>query len=170
MQCEPCFGEEGMKHEKEELCSLIPHRDRMLLLTRINGYNLEERSLSAEYHITGDCLFYDPAIGGVPAWAGFEFMAQAISALSGLWGRETGEKPKIGFILSISSMGFEVPFFKDGSIVEVKVKESGRMDQVYSFEGEAFLEGRKVVEGKLTVMDATDEQIKSLIKEHDSIG
>ena len=156
--------------EKEEISSLMPHSGRMLLLQRITGYNLEERTLCAECHITADCLFYDPAIGGVPAWVGFEFMVQAISALLGLWGRIRGEPPKIGFILSISSMQMELPFFKAGSTVEIRVKGSGSMDMVYTYEGELFLEGRKVMEGKLTVMDSNDEQIKLSIKENNQIG
>jgi predicted hotdog family 3-hydroxylacyl-ACP dehydratase len=134
----------------------------MLLLSKVNGYNLEERSLCAEYHVGEDCLFYDPVIQGVPAWVGFEFMAQAISVLSGLRGRLRGEKPKIGFIMSISSMRIGLPLFRAGSTVEVKVRESGSMDMVYTFEGEILLEGKKVMEGKLTVMDAKDELIDML--------
>jgi predicted hotdog family 3-hydroxylacyl-ACP dehydratase len=148
----------------EEISSLIPHKGRMLLLSRVNEYNQEERSLCAEYHITENCLFFDPSIGGVPAWVGFEFMAQAISVLSGLRGRARGEKPKIGFIMSISSMTIEIPIFKLGSIAEIKVNESGNMDLVYSFDGEIFIEGKRVMEGKLTVMDANDEHIISLKK------
>ena len=153
--------------EKEELESIVPHRGTMLLLHRINEYNLEDWTLRAETHVTEDCLFYDPAIGGVPAWVGFEFLAQAIGALMGIWIREKGEKPKIGFILSVSSMRIGLPFFKAGSTVELRVKESGRMDQVYNFEGEAFLEGKKVLEGKLTVIEANDELVKSLTREHE---
>ena len=152
------------KLEKEELETVVPHRGKMLLLSRVSWYSLEERTLCAESSISEDCLFYDPAIGGVPAWVGFEFLAQAIGALSGLWSREKNEPPKIGFILSISSMRIELPFFKAGSTVELKVKENSRMDMVYNFEVEAFLEGRKVLGGKLTVMDASDEQIESMRK------
>ena len=152
-----------------ELCSVLPHRGKMLLLSKVIDYNLAERSICAEYHITEDCIFYDPVIGGVPAWAGFEFMAQAIAAISGLWDRERGNKPKVGFILSISSMQIKIPFFKPGSTVELRVKESGRVDQVFTFEGEALLEGNSVIQGKLTVMEVTDEQIKSMRKE-DPIG
>ena len=153
--------------EKEELASLLPHRGRMLLLSGINGYNLEDRSLCAETRINPDCLFFDPAMGGVPAWVGFEFLAQAIAALSGLEGREKGEKPKIGFILSVSSLRIGLPFFRAGSTVQLRVKESGRMEQVFTFEGEIFSEGRKVLDGKLTIMETDDEQIKLLIKEHE---
>jgi hypothetical protein len=51
--------------EKEELQTLIPHRGKMLLLSKIIDYNLDERSLAAEYHITEDCLFFNSAAGGV---------------------------------------------------------------------------------------------------------
>jgi len=154
-----------MTIEKEELATLLPHSGRMLLLSRINEYDPEKRYLCAEYDITEDCLFYDPNLGGVPAWAGFEFMAQGLAALSGLCGREKGEKPKIGFILSISSLRISFPFFKTGSTALIKITESGRMESVYSFEGEIFCGGEKFLEGKLTAMDASDKQIKSMIKE-----
>ena len=150
--------------EKVELASIIPHRGRMLLLSRIKEYNLKENTLSAEYDITEDCLFYDPAIGAVPAWVGFEFMAQAISALIGLWRLERGEELRIGFIMSVSSMRIGFPSFKAGSSIEVKVKQHESMDPVYSFAGEIFFEGRKVIEGRLSVMDAMDEQIEALKK------
>ena len=152
--------------EKEELLSIVPHRGRMLLLSRVKGYNVKERSLEAEFDITEDCLFYDSAAAGVPAWVGIEFIAQAIAALAGLRGREKGEEPQLGFILSISSVETELSFFRAGSTVEIKVKEKGYMDAVHSFEGRIFLEGRKVLEGSLTVMDADNEQIQALKKEH----
>ena len=156
--------------EKEELLSIVPHRGKMLLLSRVIEYDLMKRTLTAECDVTEDCLFYDPALGGVPAWVSFEYMAQTIGALSGIWVRENGEEPKLGFILSISSMHIGLPFFKAGSKVEIRVKEAGYLDQVHNFDGIALLNGRKVMEGKLTVMDASDEQIKSLLKEYDSIG
>lgn len=152
--------------DKEELASLVPHKGRMLLLSGVREYNLEERSLSAECLIAEDCLFYDPVIGAVPTWVGFEFMAQAISALSGIRDRIMNEKPKAGFIMSVSSVQIELPAFKAGSLVEVKVKEKNSFDLVYTFNGMVFLEGRKVMEGVLTVMDVTDIQIDIMKKEN----
>jgi predicted hotdog family 3-hydroxylacyl-ACP dehydratase len=148
--------------EKEELQSLIPHRGRMLLLDRIIDYNLEERLLTAEYDVTEECLFYDPALRAVPSWVGFEFMAQAISALSGLGYRQRGEKPMLGFIMSVFSMRIVHPSFNTGSPVRVKVKEAGCVDVVYTFDGEAFFEGKKIMEGKLTVLDANEEQMETI--------
>jgi predicted hotdog family 3-hydroxylacyl-ACP dehydratase len=145
-----------MKIEKEEMMTLLPHRGRMLLLSRVVDYNTEERSLSAEYDITENCIFYDPLLGGIPGWAGFEFMAQAISVLSGLAGRQKGKKPDIGFILSVSSMNIITPVLKAGSIIKILVEEDSRMDLVYAFKGDIFLEGEKAAEAKLTVMDVDE--------------
>ena len=134
--------------ETKDLPSIVPHRGRMLLLSRITGYNLEERSLEAEYHITESCPFYDPAIGGIPCWVGFECIAQAIAALSGISGREKGEKnekPRIGFILSVSKMQVLLPVLKSGSTVIIKVKELDCTDLVYNFDGQIFHEGTKVL-------------------------
>jgi len=136
--------------------SIVPHKGKMLLLSRIIDYDLEEQTLSAEYDITEDCIFYNPAIKGVPAWVGIEFIAQAISALSGIRGHMSGEDPKVGYILSVSSMQIDNHFFKAGNTVQINVKESGSMDQVYNFEGAVLLEGKKVLDGKLTVIETTD--------------
>jgi len=150
--------------EKEELQTIIPHKGKMLLLDRIIEYDIEH-SIRAEYDITRDCIFYDPVLDGVPSWVGFEFMAQAISALTGIRKRERGEKPNIGFILSIPSMRIEIPLFKNGSSVEVRVKEIDCTDLIYTFEGAAFLESKKVIEGKLMVMEISDDRFKSMTEE-----
>jgi len=101
-------------------------------------------------------------IGGVPAWVGFEFMAQSFSVLSGLRCREKGEKPRNGFILSVPFLRMEIPFFKNNSSVEIRVRETDCTDMIYSFEGEAFAEGVKAVEGKLMVSELSDERFKEL--------
>ena len=136
--------------------SIIPHKGKMLLLSRIISYDLEEQTLYAEYDITENCIFYNPVIKGVPAWAGFEFLAQAIAALSGIRGHMSGEKPKIGYLLNVSSMQIDIHSFQAGNTVQINVKESGCMDQVYNFEGTIFLEGKKVLNGKLTVIEITE--------------
>jgi len=156
--------------ENEELLSVVPHRGRMLLLSRVKRYNTKERTIEAEFNITRDCLFYDSAVGGVPAWVGFECIAQAVSALSGIQGRENGAAPKMGFILSVSAMRIGLPFFSIGSVVEIKAKEIDRVDLVSTYEGEIFLEGGKVLEGKLTVMEANDEKIRALKEGRNATG
>ena len=148
--------------ENEEMISLIPHRGKMLLISRVKDYDLNEHTLCAEAFINKDSLFFDPSINAIPAWVGFEFMAQAISVYSGIILRERGEKPKVGFIMSVSSMQIEIPFFKEESLVEIKVKQTSCLGYVYNYTACVFLENKKVMEGKLTVMDATDEQINAM--------
>jgi predicted hotdog family 3-hydroxylacyl-ACP dehydratase len=126
--------------------SIVPHKGKMLLLSRIISYDLKEQSLCAEYDITEDCIFYNPVIEGVPAWVGFEFIAQAIAALSGIRGQRQDEEPKIGYILSVSSMQIDIQFFQAGDTVQINVKESGSMDQVYNFERTIFIESKKVLD------------------------
>jgi len=146
--------------EKEELLSILPHRGRMLLLSRVVAYNLEERSIETEYHVTEDCLFYDSAAMGVPAWVGFEFIAQSISAFSGIRDRAEGVPPKKGFVLAVSQLKMGLNFFKTGSIITIRSKEIENIYPVYAFEGEIFLDGKKVLEGRLTVMEVDSENEK----------
>jgi predicted hotdog family 3-hydroxylacyl-ACP dehydratase len=142
--------------DRDELSTLIPHKGKMFLLSRITDYDLKKRTLTAEYDITGDCLFYDSELDGVPAWAGFEFMAQCISALSGLAGREQGKPPKPGFILSLSALEVTAPVLKAGTTVTINVAEDMRMDTVFTFRCAVFHEGGPAVSAKLTVMDVDD--------------
>ena len=128
----------------------------MMLLSRINGYNLEDLTLEAEYDITRDCLFYKAAMDAVPAWAGFEFLAQAISAFSGIRNRENGIPPKMGYIMSVSSMRIDIPFFREGTTVTIRTREIDRINLVYTFEGEIIINGEKVLEGKLTVIEVDE--------------
>ncbi|MDR2952793.1 MAG: hypothetical protein LBU82_06090 [Treponema sp.] len=148
--------------EKEELLSVVPHRGRMLLLSRVKEYNPNERSIKAEFHVSSDCLFYDAAMAGMPAWAGFECIAQAISAYSGIRDRENGEPPKMGYILSVASMRIGVPAFKNGSVAEIRAREIERVDLVGTFQGEILLEGARVLEGKITVMEIKHEQFRAM--------
>ena len=147
--------------EKEELFSIMPHRGRMLLLSKVNDYDFKEESIEVEYHITEDCLFYDPALAGVPAWVGFEFMAQAVSAYLGIKTRARGEPIKLGFILGVSQVRIELPFFSAGSIIVIKAKEFELMDPLSIYTGEIFIEGRKVLEGRLTVMEVDEEKTQA---------
>jgi len=147
--------------EQEELQTFIPHQGKMRFLSRVIEYDIEH-GMRAEYDITEKCLFYDPVLDGVPAWVGFECMAQAISVLSGIRSRERGEKPKLGFILSIPSMRIEIPLLQPGSSVEVRVKETDCTEMIYTFEGAAFADGVRVMEGKLMVMEVSDEKFNEL--------
>jgi predicted hotdog family 3-hydroxylacyl-ACP dehydratase len=147
----------GGNIERDELITLLPHKGKMFLLTRLAAYDTARRSLSAEYDITPDCLFYVPKLGGVPGWVSFEFMAQSISVLSGLAGREKGEPPKPGFILSVTNMAIMTPVLPAGTTVRIDIQEDCKVEEVFSFNCiVSSLNGKEAASAKLTVMDVAD--------------
>src|SRR2546426_3960121 len=88
-----CLGENEV--EPPEIRSLVPHSGPMVLLDRV--VSVDEESLCAEVLIRADSMFC--AAGGVGAWVGLEYMAQAIAAYAGYGARLRGAPVKIGFLL-----------------------------------------------------------------------
>jgi predicted hotdog family 3-hydroxylacyl-ACP dehydratase len=140
--------------EHDELLTLIPHKGKMLLLSRIIEYDLEKRTLISEYDITRSCLFYDTGLDGVPSWVSFEFMAQSVSCLSGLTGRVIGREPQIGVILSVSGLELTSPVIRSKALVHIA--EDVQLDSVFTFNGAVYSEAKQVASAKITVMDIAD--------------
>lgn len=147
---------------KEMIGELVPHKGKMLLLDRIRDYNLNEKCITTEIDISRDNLFYDVELAGVPAWIVFEYMAQSVSALSGINGRAQRVKPKMGFIVSVSNFNAEIPVFKRGETVVVKVQEKTRVDKAVTFDGVAIVNEKVVVTAKLNTVEF--DEMKSYIK------
>jgi predicted hotdog family 3-hydroxylacyl-ACP dehydratase len=139
--------------ENEELAALMPHRGKMFLISRIVEYDINARSLRSEYDIGSTCLFYDPGLDGVPSYICFEFMAQAVSALSGLTGKILGKPPMMGFILSVSSLEIKVPLFRPGDIIQVEITGQQAVDTVSTFHCVATVGENEAAKAKLMVMD-----------------
>lgn len=143
---------------KDLVSELVPHKGKMFLLDRIRDYDLNERSITTEIDITRDNLFYEEELGGVPVWVAFEYMAQSVSALSGIYGRSKGEKPKTGFILSVNGFEADVPVFKQGETVVVNVQEKIRVDQAVTFDGVAMVGNKVVVTAKINTVEVDDSK------------
>lgn len=143
---------------KDLVSELVPHKGKMFLLDRIRDYDLNEKSITTEIDITRDNLFYEEELGGVPVWVAFEYMAQSVSALSGIYGRSKGEKPKTGFIMSVSGFKADVPVFKQGKTVVVNVQEKIRVDQAVTFDGVAMVGNKVVVTAKINTVEVDDSK------------
>ena len=141
---------------KELVSELVPHKGKMFLLDRVRDYDLQENSITTEIDISRDNLFYEEELGGVPVWVAFEYMAQSVSALSGLHGRAKGEKPKAGFIMSVTGFKADVSVFKSGESVVVNVLENIRMDKAVTFDGSATVNGTLAVTAKLNTVEVDD--------------
>ncbi len=143
---------------KDLVSELVPHKGKMFLLDRIRDYDLNEKSITTEIDITRDNLFYEEELGGVPVWVAFEYMAQSVSALSGIYGRSKGENPKTGFILSVNGFEADVPVFKQGKTVVVNVQEKIRVDQAVTFDGVAMVGNKVVVTSKINTVEVDDSK------------
>ncbi|MDR2900092.1 MAG: 3-hydroxylacyl-ACP dehydratase [Treponema sp.] len=148
---------------REAVSELVPHKGKMLLLHRISAYDIEKRSLASEYDITPDCIFFDSALNGVPSWVGFEFMAQSISALSGICGKMNDEAPRPGVILSVSNLKIDIPVLESGTTAVIQVLEDCKVDAIYTFHCILSQNGKQAVSAKLMVMETGDiSQLGSL--------
>ena len=77
---------------ENEIADYLPHRGKMLLLSRITNYDMEKRIITGEYDITEKCIFYEKEGDGIPSWVSFELMAQTVCALTGIAHKLFGRK------------------------------------------------------------------------------
>lgn len=96
---------------------LVPHGGPMVLLDRVIA--VDQESLCAEVAIRPDSLF--GGAGGVGAWVGIEYMAQAIAAHAGYEAYQRGEPVKIGFLLGSRRYSCAKSTFAVGSVLRVHV-------------------------------------------------
>jgi predicted hotdog family 3-hydroxylacyl-ACP dehydratase len=117
----------------EPLEKLVPHRGKMLLLSKILSCEEKNNSLLASVDISRSSFFYDDTLNGVPVWVGFEYMAQAIAALNGKNDLAKEQEPGFGFILSVSNFIANTPCFKQNSTLLVYVEETFEFDNIFMF-------------------------------------
>lgn len=149
------------KIEYDELINYLPHKGKMFLLSRVIQHDSINHTITAEYDITDKCIFYEEAADGVPSWVGFEFLAQSISALTGITNTEMGNPPLPGFILSVMEFKADVGYLKNNTTIQMKAVEDFRDEEshVYRYVCELFAEPgaeTPVVTAKISVMETED--------------
>ena len=97
---------------------LLPHGPEMTLVHRFVSYDTTRSVVAAD--IDEQCVFFDGT--GVPAWAGIEYMAQAIAAHAGFEARRAAEPPAIGFLLGTRAYESFVDEFPAGSTLTITVE------------------------------------------------
>ena len=109
-----------MQLKRFDVAEVIPHTGSMILLDRIIVY--DEQSLEAELTVrNGDELLGDEE--WVPAWVGIEYMAQTIAAYAGVMAKLADEGIRLGFLLGTRQYRSNVPAFKVGLLLRVKVNK-----------------------------------------------
>ncbi len=150
------------KVPSEKLIELLPHKSKMFLLDHLVQHDTTARTLESISLVTKENIFYDEEIGGVPSYVAFELIAQSISALSGVTGYEIGRKPKPGFLLSLINYSANVPIFKAGTSIHVKIKKVDEMENILTYFGEAFSSENPetpAISTMVTVMETEDLNI-----------
>lgn len=121
------------------VADLVPHGPEMTLIERLVSYDAV-RSVAAA-RIDERSVFFEH--GGVPAWAGLEYMAQAIAAHAGFAARLRGERPAVGFLLGTRAYSSFVSHFEAGAqlsiSVEPEITEAGFASFTCSIESDRLL-------------------------------
>ncbi len=136
-----------------DLLPLLPHRGKLFLLSRVIAHDIGQNTITTESDITKDCIFYDEELEGVPVWAGFEFMAQSIAALTSI--RHLSLElppPPPGVILSVSAFNAAQAVLPPGCVVQTTVREDYRADSLSRFDCELSL--REAPPGSSGIGDA----------------
>ncbi|MCQ2577308.1 MAG: 3-hydroxylacyl-ACP dehydratase [Treponema sp.] len=154
--------------DHDDLIWMLPHKGKMFLLSRVTQHDGANHTITSEYDITKDCIFYEEEADGVPTWAGFEFMAQGISALTGITNKEKGRDPLPGFILSVMEFNANVGYLKNNTTIQMKIAEDYREEETHIYRYICSLYARvgdetPAATAKITVMETED--IHALFKD-----
>lgn len=147
--------------EHDELINYLPHKGKMFLLSRVTQHDVEKHTITSEYDITKDCIFYEEEFDGVPTWAGFELMAQGISALTGITNKIKGRTPLPGMILSVVDFKASAGFLMNGTTCQMKIAEDFRDEETHTYRYLCSLfaavgDTEPAATAKITVMETED--------------
>ena len=128
--------------DHDELINYLPHKGKMFLLTRVTQHDVNNHTITTEYDITKDCIFYEEEFDGVPTWAGFELMAQ-------------------GIILSVVDFKASVGFLKNNTTCQMKIAEDYRDEETHTYRYICSLfekvgDTEPAATAKITVMETED--------------
>lgn len=122
-----------MNGDRGTLLDLLTHRPPMVMLAdvvSVDGDGLAR----AVADVSDSSIFFDRELGGVPACAAMEYMAQTVALMVGENRRIKGLPPKVGFLLGTRKMDVTVPAFKRGVRYEIEAKCVYVDDEFASFD------------------------------------
>jgi predicted hotdog family 3-hydroxylacyl-ACP dehydratase len=112
-----------------DVAALLPHSGAMVLLDTVTTF--KKLSLAAELTVRNDGLLGDEA--NVPAWAGIEYMAQAIAAYIGIKAKLAGEPIKLGYLLGTRRYSSNISAFSIGTVLKVQIENIIQDDKLGVF-------------------------------------
>ena len=88
---------------------LLPHDPPMVFISEVCSFDTDAGILTARARIQKSDILYQSAMGGVPAYAALEYMAQTIGCLVGLNDLAKGQSPRVGFVLGTRKLQVHRP-------------------------------------------------------------
>jgi len=132
----------------------VPHRGAMSLLDAVA--HRDELGVEARVRVPAAGLFN--VEGGVPAWVGIEYMAQAIAAWSGGRARAGGGSPKIGYLLGSRRYEAVLPVFPAGAELRVLAQCELMADNgLGMFDCRIEHDGRVLASARLSVFEPPEQ-------------
>ena len=142
--------------DTSDIAQFMPHAGPMRWLDRIAGYG--DNWLEADTTIRAD----DPLANelGVGAWAGIEYMAQAIGAYAGLRARMRGEPVQLGFLVGTRRYDSRWSLFPTGTRLRIRVAHDYSADNGLAvFSCRISCEEEEVATAMLSVFQPSDPKV-----------
>ena len=145
-----------MKLNKDQIRSLLPHREPMLLVDEL--YNIKKlKSASALIKVRKNSFFVQGHFPGNPVMPGVlivESFGQAAAALTASGIDKSTYENKLVFLMGIEKARFRNPVIPDCNLIlEIEaIRSHGR---VWKYKGEAFVDNKKMADAiwSATIVD-----------------
>ena len=145
-----------MKLNKDQIRSLLPHREPMLLIDELIDIK-KLHSATAIMNVKKDSFYVDGHFPGNPVMPGVlivEAFGQAAAALTAQGIDKKEYENKLVFLMSIDKARFRNPVIPDCKL-ELKIEAVRSHGRVWKYKGEAFVEGKKMADAEwsATIVD-----------------
>ena len=142
--------------EKEQIISLLPHREPMLLIDKL--INIKKlSSATAIMNVKKNKFYVDGHFPDQPVLPGVlivEAFGQAAAALTAHGIDKKTYKNKLVYLMSVEKARFRSPVIPDCKL-ELNIEAIRSHGRVWKYKGEAFVEGKKMADAQwsATIVD-----------------
>ena len=142
--------------DKEQIESLLPHREPMLLIDRL--INIKKlKSATAIMYVKRDSFFVQGHFPGQPVMPGVfivEAFGQAAAALTAHGIDKSTYENKLVFLMSVEKARFRNPVIPDCTL-ELNIEAVRSHGKVWKYKWDAFVEGKKMADAmwSATIVD-----------------
>tara|TARA_B100000941_G_C28294538_1_gene443264 strand:+ start:117 stop:566 length:450 start_codon:yes stop_codon:yes gene_type:complete len=144
------------KLNKDQIRELLPHREPMLLIDEL--INIKKlSSATAIMNVKKESFYVQGHFPGQPVMPGVfivEAFGQAAAALTACGIEKKEYENKLVFLMSVEQARFRKPVLPDCKL-ELNIQAIRSHGRVWKYQGEAFVEGKKMADAKwsATIVD-----------------